>query len=273
MIVKPRLPIINRSHPLAKGLVADYPFFERGGTTLRDISGNNNHGTLTSMDPATDWILTSQGYGLDFDTTDYVTIPDSDILDFGTSPFFVETWIKTTVNNVRQVAVAKVDVTGNFIFEMGTDRTIANEIYCEFYVSGLFRQVLVVDSSFFDGKVHHLVAGHDGTAARLFIDGVLRGSSVGAYGNIDTASWAIGTYGAYSPPFRGWNGQIAKTRVWKKAPIAREIATLYADPWALYRSRRGIIGKAVAAAGVTYPQLERSFQRGAFRGIKMGVAA
>lgn len=37
---------------------------------LTDISGNLNHGTLTGMDPATDWVPTKQGMGLDFDGTD-----------------------------------------------------------------------------------------------------------------------------------------------------------------------------------------------------------
>jgi len=41
-----------------------------GGTILRDLSGQGNHGTLTNMDPATDWV-TSGGYGaLDFDGSD-----------------------------------------------------------------------------------------------------------------------------------------------------------------------------------------------------------
>ena len=31
------------------------------GDTLRDISGYGNHGTLTNMDPATDWVMTEKG--------------------------------------------------------------------------------------------------------------------------------------------------------------------------------------------------------------------
>lgn len=35
------------------------------GETLRDTSGRHNHGTLTNMDPATDWVMTENGWALD----------------------------------------------------------------------------------------------------------------------------------------------------------------------------------------------------------------
>ena len=37
-----------------------------GTTTLTDLSGNGNHGTLTNMDPATDWVADTRmaGFGL-----------------------------------------------------------------------------------------------------------------------------------------------------------------------------------------------------------------
>jgi len=37
------------------------------GGTLRDLSGYGKHGTLTNMDPATDWILGEKGWAIDFD--------------------------------------------------------------------------------------------------------------------------------------------------------------------------------------------------------------
>ena len=40
---------------------------EGEGTTVHDYSGNENHGTMMNMDPATDWIEHDNGYALDFD--------------------------------------------------------------------------------------------------------------------------------------------------------------------------------------------------------------
>jgi len=57
------------------GLVGGWPFQEGGGSTLHDVSGYGNHGTLTNMDPATDWVVGEKGWALDFDgSDDYVNL-------------------------------------------------------------------------------------------------------------------------------------------------------------------------------------------------------
>ena len=48
-----------------------------GGLLLPDLSGNGNHGTLTNMDPATDWVTSNGYYGFDIDVT-------NDLIDCGT---------------------------------------------------------------------------------------------------------------------------------------------------------------------------------------------
>jgi hypothetical protein len=67
---------------------------EGEGTSAYDSSGNGNTGTLTSMDPATDWVDGKFGKALDFDGSD-------DYISAGTAPDFVSTqayswsaWIK-----------------------------------------------------------------------------------------------------------------------------------------------------------------------------------
>ena len=46
-----------------------------GSATAADSSGNNNTGTLTNMDPNTDWVTGRVGGALDFDgTNDFVQI-------------------------------------------------------------------------------------------------------------------------------------------------------------------------------------------------------
>lgn len=51
------------------------PCLGPSGLTLRDWSGLANHGTLTSMDPATDWVVSGGKNALDFDgSNDYVPV-------------------------------------------------------------------------------------------------------------------------------------------------------------------------------------------------------
>ena len=55
---------------LWKGLVGAWmPSFGVTGNTLKDVSGNGNEGTLTNMNPDTDWLATSKGLALDFDNS------------------------------------------------------------------------------------------------------------------------------------------------------------------------------------------------------------
>lgn len=58
------------------------------GATLYDLTGNGNDGTLTNMDPATDWVAGENGWALDFDgSDDYVDLGTCNEYDFGTRPF------------------------------------------------------------------------------------------------------------------------------------------------------------------------------------------
>lgn len=68
----------------------------RGGTKLWDLSGRQNHGTLTNMDPATDWVM-SDGYGaLDFDgSTNLVKV--GSVVQF---PLTVCLFMRSTVDPV-----------------------------------------------------------------------------------------------------------------------------------------------------------------------------
>lgn len=65
------------------------------GSTLYDWSGRKRAGTLTNMDPATDWVLSGGGYALDHDgsndRTSLGAIPEMD----GAVQFSLSAWIAT----------------------------------------------------------------------------------------------------------------------------------------------------------------------------------
>ncbi len=92
------------------GLVRYYRFDEGAGTTLTDLTGNQN-ATMGSMDPATDWITSGAAIGntsvhsyptdwggsaLDFDgTNDYVQGYAGDLFGI-TDNFTIEMWVNPT---------------------------------------------------------------------------------------------------------------------------------------------------------------------------------
>ena len=73
MILKPpKGAMLNRGHPLSKGLVGLWLMNEGGGTIVNDLSGNGNTGSLAAAfaDPA--WSAGRFGPCLEFDATDQV---------------------------------------------------------------------------------------------------------------------------------------------------------------------------------------------------------
>lgn len=63
--------MINRYASLKQGLVGAWcPSLGASGYRLLDRSGKNNHGTLTNMDPGTDWVPSGGKLALDFDGVD-----------------------------------------------------------------------------------------------------------------------------------------------------------------------------------------------------------
>jgi len=72
---------------LWRGLVGAWaPFLGVTGGTLRDMSGRDNHGTLTNMDPATDWQVSGGWWCLDLDgVNDCITLQPGQ-LPLGASP-------------------------------------------------------------------------------------------------------------------------------------------------------------------------------------------
>jgi len=78
-------------HPgLWDGLVGYWPMFlGPSGTTLHSWSGRGNNGTLTNMDPATDWVPTEKGWSLNFDGNDDHILVTSPGHDFDTATTIV----------------------------------------------------------------------------------------------------------------------------------------------------------------------------------------
>jgi hypothetical protein len=64
------------------------------GLTLRDWSGFGNHGTLTSMEAASDWVVSGGRYALDFDgSNDFVNCGTISRVQPGASPTTVTAWV------------------------------------------------------------------------------------------------------------------------------------------------------------------------------------
>src|SRR3989344_4959084 len=157
------------------GLVGSWPMNEGPSTQAGDFSGNNNHGTLTQMDPNTDWVNGKRGKALDFDgSDDSVNIGDNSLLRFdsGTQDFSIFTWVKFQGGTAGGAPIFdKRD--GNFDGYALFANTSGNLRFL------LNSKSLTGTRNLFDNIWHYVgvVIDRDGNG-QLYVDGLTEGSAV-----------------------------------------------------------------------------------------------
>jgi hypothetical protein len=209
-----------------------------GDTTWTDRSTNSNHGTVAGS--PTSIVLTegitsgrdSQGFYLT-DTTEncltlngaeYVEIPDSEALDFGTGDFSIECWIKTT------------DATGASIEFISKRAGLSNSVgvMCRISTSGYLateiddgagNEIYITDSSALnDNTWYHAVFTYDRSGdCNIYKDGVsVANTSISAVGSIDNSS--VLYIGRLTSHF---TGKIDDVRIYSDALSSDEVTKNY----------------------------------------------
>lgn len=225
MKTKPTMPTINRKHPLARGLAAAWPLFEKGGASALDIAASRFNSTLTgtwSKGAAGPQFAPSAGGSV------------GNVLA-GTRNMTVSAIFRHTSTGARQEIISKEGGTS-----VGWQLAILGDDHAEIgvfnatdgypYIEGT--AALVTRTA-----PYHIVGVRDDAASllRIYVGGIQEASvnSGSATPGTDTAAITLG-----ATPTGGniFAGGLIDIRVWlNRALNANEIAHLYADPWGLYR--------------------------------------
>lgn len=234
-------PGINHQHPLARGLVGCWPFWEGGGNKLYDISGKGNHGTLTGMDPVTDWVATPYGGGVNFDGTDDHVQLDKWSMFADPTQLTWCMWVKKTVHTGHRALWSVA--AGNYANaeHWGVAWMSGDAIRLH---SGQGGGSILLPYSLLGRWMQIVVCLTSATTWSLYIDGRYIGDSTWRKYFDATGARIIGEYGGYFP------GDIASLTIHDRALTAAEIAELYADPWAFMRPRRS--ARYFVAGGTVY---------------------
>jgi len=215
-------------------LVAEWHFDEGSGIIAEDTSGNNNNGTLTNMDPATDWVDGKPGKALDFDgSNDYVDC--GNVLNFErTDPFSIMAWVKTTdtVGNIAGNSHSSSPYTG---YSLVIDGSQLRVHLINDYVAGKRIEVdEAASGTVNDGNWHHVGMTYTGSSSaagiKLFIDGQEIGTTTVADNLratiISPVSLTIGKKpdGNYEYPL---DGTIDEVKIYNRALNAEEIKADY----------------------------------------------
>ena len=221
---------------LWKGLVGLWaPSLGPTGLTLRDQSGYGNHGTLTFMDPATDWVVSEKGWALDFDgSSDHIKIGE----------------IRANAGRFSVVCLGNIVGSDGDGWILG-DRS-ANENAVGIWANFGSQSIRFADgtSVFYDWGNAADVQGwrlwsfvYDDPAVILGLDLELKTSSVAG----KTITWsAVDSLATRSGS--EFEGPISLWGVWNRALHPAEIQQLYVDPHALLRPRRRVFAAVVAGA-------------------------
>lgn len=234
-----RLNPVNWSHPLNRGLVSWYLAMPgwNYGSTWRDLCGRN-HGTLTNMDPATDWVSAvgrPGGFGsLDFDATnDYVhcgtTLPFMSTLT-------VSAWIKyNSGNDTHGYPVEHVVDSNNcWMIHIVAGGATANLAFKIKVAASETRNAVAVGATLNTWE-HWICTAVSGGSLAIYKNG--QPQTLGVDGNTSftsTARFDLGG-GSHSTNTQ-FGGQLDDVRIYSRA-------ISFTESWALYNdSRQGYPG-------------------------------
>ncbi len=228
------------------GLVADWSFLQGGGGELFDTSGYGNHGTLTNMDPATDWVTTGQRgipWALDIQAGEYIAVSGLPAMTTWTATI----WCNLSVLGSQALLGTGADFNNRFRQDTAAGRQ---------YVYSSDGSIALTDwgdaADMYGWRLWSY--RFDGTTLRLGRD-VEFADSGGMSGK--TFDWtAIARLGQDNG--NTMDGPLGNVMIHSRWLADSEIQQLHEDPMAMFRRRPVTLPAAVAAAGAVMNQLQGS---------------
>lgn len=223
-IAKPVTPQLQRGHPLAQGLIYAAPFHEGSGSTVADLSGQNNPGTINTD---VTWANGRAGFALDFSgvavNSPTNTVSLNKAIALAGIPFTIAFWIKPK----SQAALFGSIGSQNDLFGLwyqGSNGVHNGQINITF-ATGVNSGALV------DKAWSYFAITRNGTTVTTYINGIQD-----LVFTLTVSSYNFNMYGS-DPSGECFLGQLDDYKIWNRALSANEIAQLYFDSQQIYRPR------------------------------------
>lgn len=249
---------INQSYLLSQELELFLLFSEGSGGIVYDITYNRRNGTLTNMDPATDWVAGRDGWALNFDATEgeYLALPSGVTVLTAGVPYTISWWEKINADtdefparfvlevagDADQYSVLRSTNTSYLPLNIGMDNdgvganhknptgapSIASSI-------GIWRHWVITGAD----PVSTNSADHS-----FYVDGVLYATEDGGPLSNLSGSNRIG----YDGTDNGANCQMADIRIYKRKLTESDVQSLFISQYAMFEQPPGRILAAAAEA-------------------------
>jgi hypothetical protein len=225
---------INYQAPLAKGLVFAGLARHPHSTRFTDSSLHKNTGTLTNMDPPTDWVWVPElnRWSLDFDGSNDEVIAERN-LDLGADDFSMAVWIKPLASGPYYgdlIAERSSYTNGEWYLQI-FEQSGANRRPFFAAKNSAGTEVIRLDPTTAHavtlGLWYHVAVVRHGSLATMYMNGVPVVEDTSATGTIANSELLrIGNANAAGHDFRG---ELADACIWKYARTPSEIQQL-GDP-------------------------------------------
>jgi len=202
-------------------LVGHWKLDETIGTTASDSSSKGNDGTLTDMDPATDWVPGKIDNALDFDGgNDHVLVPHDPSLSL-INQFTVAAWTYKGSTVGYDLVLSKGTSGNNQNYWFGT---VGDEITFGFHDGG-FRE-FKFDANLQVNTWYHIAAifNNANDSVRVYLNGTeVKNWSLNEQALTNAEDLYIGRsqYGEY------WDGKLDDVRIYNRVLNENEISVLY----------------------------------------------
>jgi hypothetical protein len=201
------------------GLVAAYAFNEGTGTTVADISGRNNTGTLGS---GVTWTAKGRfGSALVFDGSSYVTVPDDDSLDL-TTGMTLAAWVYPTTTLTDWSTVLLKEQPGELVYALYAGSPDNRpSVYFNVSTRPGGQRDATGPTALPRRAWSYLTSTYDGSTLRLYINGALVASrAVTKPITTSTDALRIGGNTIWGEYFKG---RIDEVRIYDRALSQSEI--------------------------------------------------
>ena len=232
------------------------PCLGQSGSTLRDHSPYGNHGTLTSMDPATDWVSRNGTHALDFDgTNDWidVTLPTGLI----SGPYSFGGWVYVDSIATTRTIFSVTDRASTIRFDILEIRSSQFSIAARntVFTNTLFGSPVVGE------LVHVFCSGYSATNRRVFVNGnyVTTHTTSSNLLGANATGFIIGR-SRVSVSTEQFDGAVVESHLFSRAVSDAEVKTLGSRPGIMYEQNHRRSYKSAAAPGVKAAWLNQRSQ-------------
>ena len=208
---------VSAPPPTPSGLVAAYGFDEGVGSSVADASGSGNGGTISGAS----WTTGRFGGALSFNgTNNWVTVPDANSLDL--TRFTISAWVKLASTQSGWRTVALKEKTNGLAYALYANG-VSPSAPAVWIDAGSEVGTGTGASALPAGVWSYVTGTYDGSALRLYVDGVLKATR-NTTGTIaaTTGPLRIGGNAVWTEWF---NGALDEIRIYNRALSAAEINT------------------------------------------------